>query len=315
MKSVSTVDDIKYFDCENLEKLPALLQNILGVEFIRNNVEGLDIFGMKSLEAKKHEKKFHPLSSYWKDLLQAIDNGKKNKKLVLNEKTVFLIDLYFKLISAKDVLNLNDIINRIQVKGKFLSACFELDVVCYYLDLDMEVEVIPEGNTKTPDLLVSTKKGKVFVEAKLLSDTKKEEIPNWQLLVKQIDKILVKHKKSFVIHIEALERLKDVDFDEIKFLVEQYCIYGNNLNSYSTKNNCAIIHVYRLCDWEYRFIDKINLPEISELQEYMMNTQKTKKGQEYFNIRTIAITQFDRIDISKSVRRNLERAKKQLSEE
>ncbi|MEY8200072.1 MAG: hypothetical protein RPS47_12580 [Colwellia sp.] len=130
------------------------------------------------------------------------------KKLSLNNHTIFLIDLFFSLRKAKDICGINDIIERIRDDNKFLSSCFELEVANYYLDLGMTVEVVAETNDeKTPDLLVSTRSGKVYVEAKLLEDKNKSEQKHFPQLVNTLKNYLNKKQKCLNINIQAHREL------------------------------------------------------------------------------------------------------------
>ena len=78
----------------------------------------------------------------------------------------------------------------------------------YYLDLGMTVEVVAETNDeKTPDLLVSTRSGKVYVEAKLLEDKNKSEQKHFPQLVNTLKNYLNKKQKCLNINIQAHREL------------------------------------------------------------------------------------------------------------
>jgi hypothetical protein len=302
------------FDYSNINTLPTKLAHFLGHSFIFDVIDKYKTIGLTSLQVKKLNKKFHPLCPYWPLMKQAINDSEREKVLKLNEQTIFLINLFFTLEQCKSVKNLELVINRLKKQKTFNSSCNELDVARYYIDLGYQVEAVPESKTKTPDFLVTTSENeKIYVEAKLIEDTKLQEDNQWSTLISKIDNLLIKHKKSLFIHIKALIPLKGIEQEGILRLIEKYCLELIHKGSCNAKNENVEIEISQICEWGKSHKDEVNLPDLGDLSTQTFTSQKLEDGFFMTNLRSINVTKFTKIDLIKSIRRNIEKANSQAT--
>jgi hypothetical protein len=315
MEATLTQSNDFMFDYSNIKTLPKKLAHYLGHSFIFDVIDKYETNGLSSLQVKKLKKKSHPLCPYWPSMKQAINDSERDKVLKLNEHTIFLINLFFTLEQCKHVKNLELIINRLKKQKTFNSSCNELDVARYYIDLGHQVEAVPESKAKTPDFLITTiKNDKFYVEAKLIDDTKLQEDNQWTTLMEKIDKLLIKHKKSLFIHVNALTPIKDIGQEGILKLVEQYCLELIHKGSCKAKNKNVEIELSKICEWEESHKDEVNLPDLGDLSTRTFTGQQLADGFHMTNVRSINVTKFTKKDLIKAIRRNIENANRQATE-
>ncbi len=302
---------IDSFDYATIAELPCRLEEHLGKEFI-TQLNKYNRAGLNSLQLKKLDKKSHPLCQYWQPLKQCIAESKQEQKLKLNEQTIFLVNIYFTLSICRSVKNIQVILSKLKKKGTFYSSCHELEVARYYIELGHQVDAIPETKNKTPDLKVTTKQNEIlYAEAKLIEDLKQKEDSHWTILKSNIDKILQKHKKSLQVHLIALAPLTDIDQVAITKFIENYC------KDHSLKGGCTAtsknlkIEIKKICDWNHEVKDELNFPDVGDLCSTIFSGVKKSDAFYISNIRNITVTKFTKIDIQKSIRKNIEKANKQ----
>ena len=300
------------FDYRNIETLPALFKPFLGTALYQE-VQNYDTKGLSSLQLKKLNKRSHPLCQYWRPLIQCIGESKSEKKLKLNQQSIFIINLYFTLQITKKIKNFDTVILKLRRKATFYSAVNEFDVARYYVDLGYHVTAIPERKNKTPDFEVQTQSGDiVYVEAKLIEDIKQKEDPKWQVLIKKIDKILVENKRSLSIDLIAKVLLDKIDQESVTNLIQEYCQKVHQPAECKAKSEKVDILINELCPWHHEFKNQINLPDDRGDISHRTFSGVKRDGDFYLsNYREITVEKFTKIDIEKTVRNNVEKANKQ----
>jgi hypothetical protein len=300
------------FNYHNIETLPKLIKPFLGTPLYQE-IQNYDIKGLNSLQIKKLNKKSHPLCHYWQPLMQCIDESKSEKKLKLNEQSIFIINLYYTLEITKEIKSFDTVLLKLRRQAIFFSAVNELDVARYYVDQGYQVTAIPEKKNKTPDFEIQTQSGDVvYVEAKLIEDIKQKEDPKWQALIKNLDKILVKNKRSLSIDLIAKIPLDKIDQESITNLIEEYCQKVHQPVECKAKSEKIDIIIKELCPWEHEFQNQINLPDDrGDISHRVFSAVKRDDDFYLSNYREITVEKFTKIDIQKTVRNNVEKANKQ----
>lgn len=297
------------FDHLNFNTLPSKLERFLGGDFV-NTLDLYDTVGMKEYESRRLDKRSHTLCKYWRSLKQAIKQTEEKGKLSLNENAIFLLNLYFTFEICKNVKNFERILRTLKIDREFFSSCHELDVARYYVELGYKVEAIPETTQKTPDFKVTTNEGDiVYVEAKQLDNLKQKEDVKWQQLIKNIDSILVKYKKSLQIHIIATETFDKINQNEILRILEEYCEKYFNKGNCKATNDYVTLEISKICDWEQEGIEEVPISDLGDINV----TNCIFKNTGMRNLRAISVTKFTKLDIQKTIRNNIQKASKQAT--
>lgn len=311
------MDSQQVFNSENIHLVETFLVSALGYEFIKNEIESFTTVGLKDLEAKKVRKRAHPLCEYWFSFKESIKKSQEIGKLTLNEQSAFLINLYYKLKTCESVNGIKHVITRLKDKEKFHSTCFELDVAEYHILNGMEIEVIEEGvrDQKTPDFLCITPSGKkVLIEAKQIEDKKNQEDNQWGMLLKRIDKIILRSKRCVHVDIKALKELKDIDTSALISNITNYCSQYVHRNQVTSESFDLIMQ--DICEWDDVFVGGINTPFMmqGDIAETLFDYRGTFHSKEFMHLRMYNVTKFTIKNNRKALERNLTKANKQIKE-
>lgn len=301
------------FDKTNFHTITKLFSSLLGKDFI-NQISSYDTTGRKEHEIKKLDSRAHPMCKLWRSLKQAIKQTEEQDKLVLNDDSIFLLNLYFAIVECTELKGKERILRTLKNRKEFYSSCHELDVARQYINMGFSVEAIPETNNKTPDFKVTTLAGDtVYVEAKQLEDQKKNEDPKWQSLIKEIEKILVRHKKSLLVEVFAKDVVSNINKEETLKLINDYCV------SYYTQGNCKAsseycdIHISKICDWDSKFENEIGFSDSGDISTFSVSAINNGNTTTMSNVKAIRVTKYTKLDIQKTIKNNIQKASKQAT--
>jgi hypothetical protein len=176
----------------------------------------------------------------------------------------------------------------------------------------MLVDVVPETNEmKTPDLLVSTKSGEVYVEVKLLMDTRGREWAHLNNLVNSIKKILDKSKRCLDLRIQAHRELLQNDHHEIIDVIKMIAKSSYKHQSISLLNKSATIYSEEICDWNSEFTGEYSAERVSNYQRISCKSRASPSGIPYYKQpQSISVIQCETKCINKTFRNNLNNAKR-----
>lgn len=299
-----------------LHRLQDELSLFLGRDFLEKEVAGYAMVGKKRHELEKIKKKSHPLGRYLSELNQAIAQTNDSKKTVWNSGAIFILRLTFMLKKCKEVKGIEIIHRKLKDMKMFSSACHELEVASYYVDLGHEVVVIPESSHKTPDFMIKTKEGgAIYAEAKLLEDVRVQEDNQWDLVSKKIDSLLMRLKMSCYVRVTAFAPLKEIDQERLLNVVHH--MLSNIRVGYRTSNKLDhyLIEIERVTEWDREFKNEVELPERNG---YVMNfmCSSINNGIDVIisNIRSVSIKRYTRSELKKQIRRNIENANRQATQ-
>ena len=135
---------------ENIKKQKESFRQLLGEEFIRGAEEYSQLYAQGEL--KQQPKGYTPFFDFWHSYNLDIETSQKQKQLVLSPRTYFLFDLLDQLYMISDLPNFLRIVKKLRVKNTFYSAAYEASVAALYKSF-YSLNIIEEGNSKSPDLL------------------------------------------------------------------------------------------------------------------------------------------------------------------
>lgn len=288
---------------------------------LTNQIETFDIKGVRlGFEQNKILSDAHPLSLKWKGFCSDIDKSEKAGKMIVSDETIHIINLYTALMTIKDIEYFQErIVSRLAKKNSYYSTCFEVMVARHYVDQGYLVEIVketPNEARKSCDFLVSTKRGKVMVECKSLSNPDDKQVYIHREASRQIHKILKKNKKSYIVTIRASKILDLDDIDGVILSLNEN-LKTDNLNDVNNNIKDLSISYKKISEWgEIHDETDENYYEQSEFGhiswELVHENGLVVGHRNTTGFKLFPATKIDRL---KTINNSLKTAKKQLTNE
>jgi hypothetical protein len=161
--------------------------------------------------------KAHPMAVEWHELMQAVDNSEKAGKLLLPERSLFLLDFLVRLRGLLDLSGIERVLKKLESAGDYFSTVFEIFTLSAYRQIGANIEIVSEStqpNERRADFLVRGKPD-CYVECKSLEDLSRREERLWEQVEGRVVKVLLKHRRSWRVIIRAKRALKGNDIADI----------------------------------------------------------------------------------------------------
>jgi hypothetical protein len=308
-------------DINSIHQIPEILINYLGKEFITRKVSGFNPLGQASSARHKLDTTLHPMYHDWYDLQLSIKESTSSGSERISRGATYLIRLAILLEKAKNVENINEIIERIKVKKTYHSSIFELEVLNFYLERNVPITVVKTSTIRTSDFVISLNDEQYCVEAKLLENTIFETKRKWTFVVDRISKLANKNMCCLHAHIKAYDLVENVNIEELCENIKHWsklCTIPSELFEFSSSDGAYNLKVRCTDFWDniktYERAKPVEFPEspdnaISSFEGVFL---RTPLGQtEVSNRISVVIEPFARLDFKSSIVSNLKTATKQ----
>jgi hypothetical protein len=166
-----------------------------------------------------HRSQAHPLAIEWRELTQAVENSERANKLLLPERSCFLLDQLIRLRSLTGVAGIDELLNRLSNSNEYYSALFEIFILSAYRQAGADIEIVPRKEGKrTSDFVMRFKKRNVYVECKSLEDRSRKEQRIWEQIEGRVIKALSSRDRSWRVTIKAQRTLEGRDIPSVASL-------------------------------------------------------------------------------------------------
>jgi hypothetical protein len=215
---VALSDDGISLTLDNLRSTCQHLRVAFGVARFDKIVSTFSPAQTRGLAAYQLEKaKAHPMAVEWHELMQAVDNSEKAGKLLLPERSLFLLDFLVRLRGLLDLSGIERVLKKLESAGDYFSTVFEIFTLSAYRQIGANIEIVSEStqpNERRADFLVRGKPD-CYVECKSLEDLSRREERLWEQVEGRVVKVLLKHRRSWRVIIRAKRALKGNDIADI----------------------------------------------------------------------------------------------------
>jgi len=189
---------------------------VLGEKWLKKKVNQEQIRnegGSKNINNRKFSFLFrakpHPLIEWAIEVERWRKACLESNRLVLNKAVLKYAILGKALASTKQLKGFDKLLPRLKQKKGFHSTAFEVEVASSYVAKKWDVEFIPEGIQKTPDLKIIKQDGSIFfAECKCRDQLTKRDQKNetfWIEFSSSLLRILGPKKKNCTILVKSLD--------------------------------------------------------------------------------------------------------------
>lgn len=293
-----------------IDSIENIFRDLLGDSFI-NEANSYNTFGVQDHEKIIVTADTHPFFELWQTYKQKVFQTKREGILRISEEIVELIDLLLNLKTIKSIKNNERITNAIKRKGTFHSACFEACIAAGYKMLGYTVDIMEESEQKTPDLVIKTGKGKVYVECKSLEDFSIKRTNALEELMSDIENYLFKNKKSYSILISLGYVVDYKNKDELATFIKH--LISNNILGVRVNHELQTkIEIIKNREWDEIFYENMSLPNTHLCVGRCQSKILPSGINENMNLTSVAVEPFVDLNVEDRIIEEFKKARKQL---
>jgi hypothetical protein len=212
----------------NLRSTCASLRTAFGPARFDSIVSTFNPAQTRGLAAYQLERaRAHPMAVEWHELMQAVTQSEDAGKLLLPERSFFLLDNLVRLNELLDLPNIERVLVQLEHDNDYYSTMFEIFVLSGYRQSGASIEIVPESrrpNERRPDFVVRTRNGDCYVECKSLEDLSRREDRLWEQIEGRVVKVLISQKRSWRVLIRARRPLSGRDIPELLALIKSHAM-------------------------------------------------------------------------------------------
>jgi hypothetical protein len=166
--------EIKHYPRWSIEKSAQIYEEVLGADWIRQQLTQRDAIFLEDKFARaNYYLENHPIIAFWP--WNANDSWRETKGMVVPQPLPYFFNtpaFHIQLAMHLSGFDKRCVPSRIRNRTDFNSFAFECKIASSFYLCGYNVEFFPESFRPTPDLVVSSKGGKVYAECKLREFTK-----------------------------------------------------------------------------------------------------------------------------------------------